>query len=97
MMAKAKLGPLTHKSEIVKNELCGSVLALRMKIWLIQESGVFFKENHHFVDSMIVKEMIKSFPMVTILFSASEWEKFSKKVTLRIGSTSLLRRTFRMF
>ena len=59
MMAKAKLGPLTHKGETVKNELCVSVLALRMKIWLIQESGVFFKEHHHFVDSMIVKEMIK--------------------------------------
>ena len=32
MMAKAKLGPLTHKGETVKNELCGSVLASRIKI-----------------------------------------------------------------
>ena len=58
MMAKAKLGPLTRKGETVKNELYGSVLASRMKIWLIQESGVFFKEHHHFVDSMIVNENI---------------------------------------
>ena len=59
MMAKAKLGPLTHKGETVKNELCGAVLASRLKIWLIQESGVKFKDHHHFVDSMIVKEMLK--------------------------------------
>ena len=58
MMTKAKLGPLTDKGETAKNELCGWVLASKMKIWLIQEAGVFFKEHHHFVYSIIVKEMI---------------------------------------
>ena len=55
----AKLGPLTHKGGTVKNELCGAVLASRLKIWLIQESGLTFQNHHHFVDSMIVKEMLK--------------------------------------
>ena len=59
LMAKAKLGPLTHKGETVKNELCGATLASRMKIWLIQESGLVFKNYFHFLDSMIVKEMLK--------------------------------------
>ena len=58
-MSKAKLGPLTHKGETVKNELCGATLASRIKIWLIQESGLNFKKHFHFLDSMIVKEMLK--------------------------------------
>ena len=68
MMAKAKLSPLTHKGEIVKNELSGAILAVRLKIWMNQESGVFFREHHHFVDSMIVKEIIKMALMDIIRF-----------------------------
>ena len=55
LMAKAKLGPLTHKGETVKKELCGAVLASSLNIWLIQKSGLTFQNHHHFVDSMIVK------------------------------------------
>ena len=58
-MSKAKLGPLTHKGETVKNELCSATLASRIKICLIQESGLNFKKHFHFLDSMIVKEMLK--------------------------------------
>ena len=60
LMAKAKLGPLAHKGETVKNELCGAILVSGLKIWLLQEPSFTFKKHHHFVDSMIVKEMLKA-------------------------------------
>ena len=59
LMSKAKLGPLTHKGETVKNELCGATFASRIKIWIVQESGIHFKDHHHFLDSMIVLDMMK--------------------------------------
>ena len=59
LMSKAKLGPLTHKGETVRNELCGATFASRVKIWIIQESGINFKNHHHFLDSMIVLDMMK--------------------------------------
>ena len=59
LMSKAKLGPLTHKGETVKNELCGATFASRLKIWILQESGINFQNHHHFLDSMIVLDMMK--------------------------------------
>ena len=59
LMAKAKLGPLTHKGETVKNELSGSTIAARIKVWLIQESGLEFANHYHFLDSRIVQDMMK--------------------------------------
>ena len=59
MMSKAKLGPLTHKGETVRNELSGATLASRMKIWILQQSGLTFKNHFHFLDSMIVLDMMK--------------------------------------
>ena len=59
MMSKARLGPLTHKGETVRNELGGATLASRIKIWIIQESGLSFQNHFHFLDSMIVLAMMK--------------------------------------
>ena len=59
LMSKARLGPLTHKGETVRNELSGATLTSRIKIWLIQESGFEFGHHYHFLDSMIVLDMMK--------------------------------------
>ena len=39
LMSKARLAPLTHKGETVRNELSGATLTSRIKIWIMQESG----------------------------------------------------------
>ena len=44
MMSKARLGPLTHKGETVRNELGGATLASRIKIWIIQDIRLIFSE-----------------------------------------------------
>ena len=59
LMSKAKLAPLTHLGETYRNELCGATLASRLKTWIIRESNLAFKDHIHFLDSMIVHEMMK--------------------------------------
>ena len=59
IMSKARLGPLTSKGETVRNELGGATLASRIKLWIIQESGLTFQTHYHFLDSMIVLAMMK--------------------------------------
>ena len=43
----------------MRNELSGSTLASRIKVWLIQESGLIFGNHFHFLDSRIVQDMMK--------------------------------------
>jgi len=58
LMSKAKLGPLTHKGETVRNELSGSTIASHIKVWLVQESDLVFGTHFHFLDTRIVLDMI---------------------------------------
>ena len=58
LMSKAKLGPLSHKGETVKNELSGATYASRLKVWIQEHSRLQFKEHIPFLDSQIVQFMI---------------------------------------
>ena len=58
-ISKAKLGPMLHKGEVVKNELSAATYASRLKIFIQQESGFSFSNHVHFLDSQIVQYMIK--------------------------------------
>ena len=58
MLSKARLSPLSHKGETVRNELCGATLSARLKTWLQKNSEVEFGNFYHFLDSRIVKDMI---------------------------------------
>lgn len=58
ILAKAKLGPLLNKGEVVKNELSGSVLAARAMCWIKSHTGLEFSHSVHFLDSRIVQDMM---------------------------------------
>ena len=58
IMSKAKLGPLTHKGEVVKNELSGATYEARLKCWIIEHTKIYFGVHVHFLDSRIVQDMI---------------------------------------
>ena len=58
-ISKAKLGPLCHKGEVVKNELSGVTFASRLKLFIQQESCYEFGRYLHFLDSQIVQYMIR--------------------------------------
>ena len=58
IMSKAKLGPLTHNGEVVKNELSGATFSARLKCWIIEHTKVEFGNFFHFLDSRIVQDMI---------------------------------------
>ena len=57
-MAKARLGPLTHIGETVRNELSGATMSSRITNWIQRHSGLQFKNTHHFLDSRIVRDML---------------------------------------
>ena len=58
LLAKAKLGPLLSKGEVVKNELSGAVLAARARCWIMSQTGIEFSRSYHFLDSRIVQDMM---------------------------------------
>ena len=58
IMAKARLGPLTHMGETVRNELSGATLSARITTWIQKNSGVRFENAIHFLDSRIVRDML---------------------------------------
>ena len=45
LVARAKLGPILHKGETVKNELSGAVTAARLKCWVEDQSSLKFSEH----------------------------------------------------
>ena len=59
MLSKARLSPLSHKGETVLNELSGATLSARLKNWIQNNSEVEFENFFHFLDSQIVKDMIR--------------------------------------
>ena len=59
IISKAKLGPLQYKGETTRNELAGPTFASRLKCWIIENTGLEFGRHVHFLDSMIVKDMIR--------------------------------------
>ena len=59
IMSKAKLGPLDHQGETVRNELSGATYASRLKTWIQQQSNLIFNCHYPFLDSRIVQDMIK--------------------------------------
>ena len=59
MLSKARLSPLSHKGETVRNELSGATLSARLKNWIQNNSEVEFENFFHFLDSQIVKDMIR--------------------------------------
>ena len=58
IMSKAKLGPLTHKGGVVKNELSGATFAARLKCWIVEHTNIEFGNQFHFLDSRIVQDMV---------------------------------------
>ena len=56
--AKSRIAPLKVR-DIVRLELCGATLSARLRTFITNELGLSFKKVHHFVDSTIVKGMIK--------------------------------------
>ena len=46
IIAKAKLGPLLNKGEIVKNELSGATFAARLKTWVLQHSRLQYAKYY---------------------------------------------------
>ena len=58
IMSKAKLGPMTHQGETVKNELSGATYASRLKVWIMEHSRLEFQRHIPFLDSQIVQAMI---------------------------------------
>ena len=59
LMAKAKLGPLVFKGDVIKCEMSSAVYQARLKIFIQQESGIQFAEHIPFLDSQIVQYMIR--------------------------------------
>ena len=58
-ISKAKLAPLNHKGEVVKNELSAATYSARLKMFILQESSLKFGSFFHFLDSQIVQFMMK--------------------------------------
>ena len=58
LFAKAKLGPLLNKGEVVKNELSGAVFAARARCWVMSQTGLEYSKSYHFLDSRIVQDMM---------------------------------------
>ena len=59
MMAKARLGPVTHLGETVKHELCAATISSRLKEWILTNTRLEFDEHIPFLDSQIVLAMIQ--------------------------------------
>ena len=57
--SKAKLGPLQYRGETSRNELASATFAARLKCWVIENSELTFGNSFHFLDSKIVKDMIR--------------------------------------
>ena len=58
IMSKAKLAPILHKGETQRNELCGAVLAGRLKDWICINSDTQWGDHKHILDSTITQAMI---------------------------------------
>ena len=59
LAAKAKLGPLLDKGEVVKMELSGATTAVRLKSWILRHTRTSYETYYPFLDSRIVQDMIK--------------------------------------
>ena len=59
LASKAKLCPLTHKSEVVKSELSAATFSSRLRQWIVKETGKEFGKHIPILDSRIVQDMIK--------------------------------------
>ena len=59
IMSKAKISPLQYKGETTRNELAGATFAVRIKSWIMENSGLKFGDYIPFLDSRIVQAMIK--------------------------------------
>ena len=58
IVTKAKLGPITHKGETVKNELSAATMVSRLRVWIVENTGLEFARHVPFLDSRIVQDMI---------------------------------------
>ena len=56
--AKNRIAPLKVR-DIVRLELCGATLSVRLRAFITKELNYSFQKVHHFVDSNIVKGMIQ--------------------------------------
>ena len=63
MMSKAKLGPLLHKGETVRNELSGATIASRLKEFIFEHSGVRFGDLH-FLTLKLSRRVMVSTPLL---------------------------------
>ena len=54
IMSKAKISPLQYKGETMRNELAGATFAVRVKSWILENSGLKFGDYIPFLDSRIV-------------------------------------------
>ena len=51
IMSKAKISPLQYKGETTRNELAGATFAVRVKCWIMENSGLKFGDYIPFLDS----------------------------------------------
>ena len=79
LMAKAKLAPLLNKGEVVKNELSGAVFAVRVKTFVLQNSDLSYEAFIPFIDSTIVKAMIKKESYSLNTFTGLRVKEISEK------------------
>ena len=79
IMAKAKLGPLLNKGETVKNELAGATFAVRLKTWIISNTGLNYSNYIPFLDSRIVQDMIKKDSYILNTFAGLRVKEIAAK------------------
>ena len=79
IMSKAKLGPLLQKGETVKNKLSGATFAVRIKTWIVQNTGLEYNQYFPFLDSRIVQDMIKKESYLLNTFAGLRVKEISSK------------------
>ena len=78
LAAKGRVAPIKPMT-IVRKELCGALLAARLRTFIVKESRFKFKKVYHFVDSEIVLAMIQK-----------ESYGFNTYASLRVGEVQEL-------
>ena len=59
IMSKGKLATILQIGDSYRNELCSTVYAARLKVWICEQTGLTFKEHIPFLDLKIIQAMIR--------------------------------------
>ena len=79
LASKAKLCPLTHKSEVVKSELSAATFSSRLRQWIVKETGKEFGKHIPILDSRIVQDMIKKESYIYNTFAGLRVKEIQEK------------------